>query len=260
MSLAIVRLATRLQKLNSKTEYTVTFAQFITKQRNRYSTELLDDVNYWSLSAIALSYYRIIKPVIEEYVSGVTLDAGAGRLNGKMLLSEYCSEYVSMDIENVNGMIQVVSDIQSMTTIRDNTFDTVYSSQVLEHVPRPWDALSEVHRVLKSGGYAIISVPHFNSLHEEPHDYYRYTPYGIKYLMEQAGFSVVHESRVGGLFSFLTHIFSLIINCMFWSVPLLRWIIWYLNKFAIVYPVIWLENIFNIKKKFPAIIVIVGRK
>jgi SAM-dependent methyltransferase len=238
----------------------VSLGSYITKQRNNYSAELNNDLRYWSLSALALSYYQTITPIIRKYVHGLTLDAGAGRLNGKMLLNDYCSDYVSMDINNINGMIKIISDVQDMATVKDNTFDTVYSSQVLEHVPRPWDALSEMHRVLKSGGYAIISVPLFNGLHEEPHDYYRYTPYGLKYLMEQAGFTVVHEGVAGGLFSFLSHIFSLLINCLFWPIPVVRWIVWWLNKLLIVRPVIWFEQLYRVKRKYPASIIMVGTK
>lgn len=164
------------------------FSDYLTHQRNKYSSDMANDVRYWSLSAGTYSYYITITNIIEKYARGKTLDAGAGRLNGKLLLQGHVTEYISMDISNDCGMIDIIDDIQEMTSIRSNTFDTVYSSQVLEHVLDPYKALTEIFRVLVPGGYAIISVPLLNGLHEEPHDYYRYTPYGINHLMEKQVF------------------------------------------------------------------------
>ena len=232
----------------------------ITRQRNRFSEDLNSDRRYWSLSAITLSYYYIISPIIEKYVHGITLDAGAGRLNGKMLLEGLFTEYVSMDIDNINGKMQLVGDIQDMSAISDNSFDTVYSAQVLEHVQRPWDGLSEVYRVLKPGGCAIISVPLFNGLHSEPYDFYRFTPYGLRYLMAQAGFEIRCEAVAGGLFAFLEHIISLLFITIFWPIPCVRWLAYYFNKFIFVHPVILLDKLTRSERKFPACIVVVGQK
>jgi ubiquinone/menaquinone biosynthesis C-methylase UbiE len=40
-----------------------------------------------------------------------------------------------------------------------NTFERVYCSEVLEHLPDPAAALDEIRRILKSGGVAVLSVP-----------------------------------------------------------------------------------------------------
>ena len=44
-------------------------------------------------------------------------------------------------------------------TFDDNTFDLMLSSDILEHVRRPYDAFREIHRVLKKGGWHIFSIP-----------------------------------------------------------------------------------------------------
>ena len=78
------------------------------------------------------------------------------------------------------------------------TFDTVFSAQVLEHVPEPKRLLAEAARVLKPGGHLILSAPHIWGLHEEPHDYFRFTPYGLAYLARQADLEPVLVQAMAG--------------------------------------------------------------
>jgi SAM-dependent methyltransferase len=234
---------------------------YITRQRNKYASDLLNSRKYWSLSALTFSYFTIIRNVESRYIKGKALDAGAGGLNGKALLTGHCSGYVSLDITSRNNDIDIIWDIQKMDAIGDDSFfDAVYSSQVLEHVLRPWEGLSEIYRVLRRDGYAIISVPHLSGLHEEPYDFYRYTPYGLKSLMEDAGFTVEAEYRAGGLISFLSHRLSLVSICLAWRLLVVRWAAWWLNKALIVHPAVWLDRTLRLERKFPANIVIVGRK
>jgi SAM-dependent methyltransferase len=75
--------------------------------------------------------------------------------------------------------------------IPDSTFDTVLSTQVLEHVAEPAGVLRELHRVLRPGGRVFVTLPLAWELHEEPFDFYRYTRYGISHLMRTAGFTSI---------------------------------------------------------------------
>jgi SAM-dependent methyltransferase len=74
--------------------------------------------------------------------------------------------------------------------LRDASLDCVLCTEVLEHVPDPATALSEIARVLRGGGYLILTVPFLVELHEEPEDYYRYTSHGLVYLLGEAGFEL----------------------------------------------------------------------
>lgn len=78
------------------------------------------------------------------------------------------------------------------------TFDTVLTTQVLEHVPRPQDLIRESHRVLKVGGHLVLTAPQTNPLHEEPRDYFRYTCHGLRFLAEEAGFEILEITPLGG--------------------------------------------------------------
>ncbi len=57
----------------------------------------------------------------------------------------------------------------------------------LEHLPEPGLALAEIARTLEPGGRLLIAAPHEWEVHQAPHDYFRYTRYGLQYLLERAG-------------------------------------------------------------------------
>ena len=58
--------------------------------------------------------------------------------------------------------------------------------------------MREIARVLKPDGCLILTAPHIWGIHEEPHDYYRYTPFGLRYLAERAGLHVVEVRALAG--------------------------------------------------------------
>lgn len=82
----------------------------------------------------------------------------------------------------------------------DAAFDSVLATQVLEHVPEPALLLAELCRVLRPGGVLLLSAPHIWELHEQPYDFYRYTCYGLSYLLRQAGFVDEQIVPQGGFF------------------------------------------------------------
>jgi SAM-dependent methyltransferase len=87
----------------------------------------------------------------------------------------------------------------------DATFDTVLNVQVLEHTPGPRALVAEMGRVLKPGGVLILSAPFQFRLHEQPHDYFRYSPHGLRVLCAEAGLEIVEVHAQGSLWSVLGH-------------------------------------------------------
>jgi ubiquinone/menaquinone biosynthesis C-methylase UbiE len=85
--------------------------------------------------------------------------------------------------------------------IADETFDAVVCTQVLEHVPDPLAVLNEIRRVLRPGGRVYLTAPLAWELHELPHDYYRYTAEGLKYLFDRAAFVDVRVEPRNGCFT-----------------------------------------------------------
>jgi SAM-dependent methyltransferase len=74
--------------------------------------------------------------------------------------------------------------------VEDDRYDVVLLSQVLEHLPEPLAVLRELGRVLKPGAALWLSAPLFYEEHEAPYDFYRYTQFGFRYLLAEAGFTV----------------------------------------------------------------------
>ena len=66
-------------------------------------------------------------------------------------------DYLSVDISSDTKAMQVM-DIRRIP-LPDQTFDAIACHHVLEHIPEDAQALSELYRVLKPGGWASIQVP-----------------------------------------------------------------------------------------------------
>jgi SAM-dependent methyltransferase len=146
--------------------------------------------------------HRIDRRMAQKYVprlEGCVLDVGCGRQPYRRFLRNG-TRYVGMEYDT-RLHPTVVGDVRALP-FRDAVFNAVMCNEVLEHVPEPARALAEIHRVLRPGGQVYVTVPQSWGLHYEPHDFYRYTKYGMVYLLEHAGFRVTATERMGGLFSF----------------------------------------------------------
>jgi SAM-dependent methyltransferase len=139
-------------------------------------------------------------------------------------------------------------------------YDTVLCSEVLEHVARPDRALREIYRVLRPNGCLILSVPFLSRLHEEPHDYWRFTEHGLRTVASREGFTVRELERIGGPASFMGHQLSSVLLLPLWGVPLLRELSLLANAAVVVAPSRLLDAIPGVARKFPAGYVMVAQK
>jgi len=133
-----------------------------------------------------------------KYTKGNLLDVGCGDKRYKNIFLPYLERYIGIDIPSkIKRETELLrkSNIDIYATglklpFKSQSFDTIVSFQVLEHVPEPNEFIKEISRVIKETGYLIITAPQSYQLHEEPYDYYRYTKYGLKYLVEN-GFETI---------------------------------------------------------------------
>jgi len=214
--------------------------------------------DYFLLSPTRASLIRALKPLIEKYVRGRALDAGAGSKAYAARLSEFAAEYVSLDVTVERATPSVAGSLLDLPFV-DGCFDTVFCSQVLEHVPEPARALREIARVLLPGGMLILTAPHLAYLHNEPHDYFRFTCHGLRYLCANAGLEVEEIRPAGGLLSFLGHIPSVAGKALLRPVPLVYDGFLLLNG-GWSRMVAWLDERIERRKIFALNYIVVARK
>jgi SAM-dependent methyltransferase len=173
-------------------------------------------------SATNWTLWRTARPLMGIACRGLVLDAGAGRSGWQQTILATAAGYESLDIApRGTHRPDWIGDLTSMPQVPSQRFDAVVCHQVLEHVTDPLAALREMRRVLKPGGQMIISVPHLSRRHELPHDYFRYTPEGMTWLLRKAGFSVDQMVPYGGILSFMHHQVSTLLLSPLAMVPVL---------------------------------------
>jgi SAM-dependent methyltransferase len=121
----------------------------------------------------------------------LVLDAGSGRAPYRDLFAH--ARYETADFMAVEGKRYAEQDYVcdlAAIPVEDGRFDHVLLTQVLEHIPEPGRVLAELHRVLRPGGTLWLTAPLFYAEHERPYDFFRYTQFGLRHLLEGAGFEV----------------------------------------------------------------------
>jgi SAM-dependent methyltransferase len=126
---------------------------------------------------------------------GVVLDVGSGAQPYRPLLSPN-AHYVGIDTAHARSDFGY--EVPDTTYFEGETWpvesasvDLVLCTETLEHVLDPARLLDEAHRCLREGGGLLLTVPFAARWHFIPHDYWRFTPSGLKYLLERAGFTSV---------------------------------------------------------------------
>ena len=90
------------------------------------------------------------------------------------------SRYVSVDLQ-VTPLVNVAAGGEALP-FRDEEFDFVISTQVLEYFPDPRQAASEIWRVLRKGGVAFLSAPAV-FLRDNDKEYWRFLPEGLRFIL-----------------------------------------------------------------------------
>ncbi|NQV02783.1 MAG: class I SAM-dependent methyltransferase [Bacteroidia bacterium] len=128
-----------------------------------------------------------------KYMKGLMLDFGCGTKPYKENFN--VQEYIGLEIEkstpnHQHKQIDVFYDGKHIP-FDDNYFDSVFSSEVFEHIFNLDEILDELHRVMKPRAHMLVTLPFVWDEHEIPHDFARYTSFGIKHLLEKKGFEII---------------------------------------------------------------------
>ncbi len=142
---------------------------------------------------------------VGHHARGRTLDVGCGDRRFVPYCQTNDTQYIGLDYpvtffgkrENVHVFGTALN-----LPFADDAFDTVLSFEVLEHVTDSRRMVAEIQRVLKPGGHIILTTPFLWGEHCQPHDYGRFTVYGLKRLFEDEGLHVVEQLRANGFWTF----------------------------------------------------------
>ncbi|MGI8906736.1 MAG: class I SAM-dependent methyltransferase [Candidatus Sumerlaeaceae bacterium] len=146
---------------------------------------------------------RLLREIVKrrELAFGNMLDIGCGTKPYEAVFAPYVRRHVGIDMP-FSPHEQTRIDIYGSATqlpFSDASFDFVLCTEVLEHLPEPQQCLTEIGRVLRPGGIALVTSPFMYRIHEAPYDFFRYTPFSYKYMAEKAGLHVEDIAGRGGL-------------------------------------------------------------
>lgn len=123
----------------------------------------------FSSKPIYASYLELIDSHVDLGGKSV-LDVGCGNGWSSFFLSQSAKKVIGVDLHSHGFEPDLSPKLEFKTCSAENlefasnTFDVVTTNECLEHVPNPMLALSEFDRVLKSGGYVVISGPNLLSI------------------------------------------------------------------------------------------------
>jgi SAM-dependent methyltransferase len=138
---------------------------------------------------------------IPQYATGRLIDLGCGKVPLFEAYKKYVTDNICVDWKNTahkNEYLDFECDLTKKMPFQDNEFNTLILSDVLEHIPQPEKLWHEMHRIMTPKGKIILNVPFCYALHEEPHDYYRYTEHALRRFAEQSNFDILLLKPIGG--------------------------------------------------------------
>jgi SAM-dependent methyltransferase len=137
------------------------------------------------------------------------LDVGGrkSKKRGQFNIEKYALnvKYVNLDEKAKPDCLCDIADI----AVKDNTFDGVVCSEVIEHVPDPKAVLKEINRVLKPGGILLLCAPFMFKIHADPQDYGRYTDFFYRFTLKEMGFEDIYIEKQGLFWSVLANMIKL---------------------------------------------------
>jgi SAM-dependent methyltransferase len=161
-------------------------------------------------------YWTLHQRVLVEaapLARGRLLDVGCGAKPHEPIFRPFVEQYVGVEHEASFSLTNSSTRASKPDVLYDGkrlpfddgTFDTVLNVDVLEHTPEPARLVGEMARVLRDGGILILTAPFSFRLHELPHDYFRYTPNGLREMCRAASVTVTRVLPIGSLWSLIGH-------------------------------------------------------
>ena len=140
----------------------------------------------------------------ESDLAGLTLDLGGGGTPSYLQILTVLGTFINVD-RIAEARPSVVADLERPFPIASDVADNVILFNTLEHVFRYQHVVSEMCRVLRPGGKALVYVPFIFPIHTHAtnaftvEDYFRYSRSSLNRIFHEAGFSSAQVEPLGGL-------------------------------------------------------------
>ena len=169
------------------------------------------------IDPLEFSIESFVRSAAKAPKGALVLDAGAGESRFAGFFRDH--RYLALDCGIGDGswdysQLHLYGDLTAIP-LRSQSVDVALNTQVLEHVPDPGLVLAELNRVLKEGGFLYLTAPQGWPEHQQPHDYFRFTRWGLEHLLTEAGFSQIKIQPQGGYFLYLGHRLTYIPRVLF---------------------------------------------
>lgn len=167
-------------------------------RRNRWRASAANGISSRLVTDLQLRGYET---ALRSFARGRLVDLGCGNAPLCGIYRRLVDEYVWADWASTAHALFYLDhevDLNKPLPFADAEFDTVLLSDVLEHIAEPDLLLSEIARILRPGGHAIIGVPFLYWIHEAPHDHHRYTKFKLVHFGEKHRLEVVQIEEAGG--------------------------------------------------------------
>jgi SAM-dependent methyltransferase len=156
---------------------------------------------------------------LKLHAKGRLLDLGCGKVPLFDAYRHYVTDNICIDWENTtykydrldtyeSDHLDFEADLTKELPFADGEFDTIILSDVLEHIAEPERLCREIARVLSPRGKLLMNVPFYYMLHEEPHDYYRFTEFALRRFMDRSGMQILQLQAIGGAPEVMLDVFT----------------------------------------------------
>ena len=130
---------------------------------------------------------QVMNAAVNEHLGSIgPAELSAAEISGDFRAGLGWRRHRSLDYPEFD-ILEVPDDLEA-------SFDVVICEQVLEHVEDPWLAVRNLRKLVAPGGHVVVSTPFMVKVHELPaygmRDYWRFTPRGMRVLLERAGLEV----------------------------------------------------------------------
>jgi SAM-dependent methyltransferase len=152
----------------------------------------------WLMTRLVAAAYEKHLPA---HARGRLVDLGCGTVPLYAAYRPLVSEVTCVDWSGNDTSarhLDVAHDLNQPLPLESTRYDTVILSDVLEHIRKPEALLAEVARILAPRGRLLLNVPFFYWLHEQPHDYFRYSEHALRAFIDQCGLRLLLLEGLGG--------------------------------------------------------------